>query len=270
MTRLAGGRDGDRRDHAGGLHRSRHRAGRALGAARARGERRGRAARRARRDAVLRPRAGAGRRAQGAARPGPDDRDLREPEGSVRDPRHPAEQGHRVGPALAPAHRLARSARTTGRGCARSATTTRSGSSRRPGSSPAATPGATSMASTTRRRTSRSRASRTCRCASPRTTSASSTATSVNTFRLQRGVRPWGARTASSDPEWRYISVRRLFIMLRRSLEAGFAWITFEPNNHADLGSRAGPNRRIPLGSPQQGDAGRRESRAGVLRKMRC
>jgi len=54
---------------------------------------------------------------------------------------------------------------------------------------------------------------------------------SVNTFRLQRGVRPWGARTASSDPEWRYISVRRLFIMLRRSIEAGFAWITFEPNN---------------------------------------
>jgi phage tail sheath protein FI len=54
---------------------------------------------------------------------------------------------------------------------------------------------------------------------------------SVNTFRLQRGVRPWGARTASSDPGWRYISIRRLFIMLRRSIEAGFAWITFEPNN---------------------------------------
>jgi Bacteriophage tail sheath protein len=56
-------------------------------------------------------------------------------------------------------------------------------------------------------------------------------AESVNTFRLQRGVRPWGVRTASSDPEWRYISTRRLFIMLRRSLEAGFAWLTFEPNN---------------------------------------
>ena len=54
----------------------------------------------------------------------------------------------------------------------------------------------------------------------------------VNTFRLQRGVRPWGVRTASSDPQWRYISVRRLFIMLRRSLEAGFSWITFEPNDH--------------------------------------
>ena len=56
---------------------------------------------------------------------------------------------------------------------------------------------------------------------------------SVNTFRIQRGVRPWGTRTASSDPNWRYIPVRRLFIMLRRSLEAGFAWITFEPNNQA-------------------------------------
>ncbi|HTL35983.1 MAG TPA: phage tail sheath C-terminal domain-containing protein [Kofleriaceae bacterium] len=55
-------------------------------------------------------------------------------------------------------------------------------------------------------------------------------ADSVNTFRIQRGVRAWGARTASSDPQWRYISVRRLFIMLRRSLEAGFAWSAFEPN----------------------------------------
>lgn len=53
----------------------------------------------------------------------------------------------------------------------------------------------------------------------------------VNTFRIQRGVRPWGARTASSDPQWRYVTVRRLFIMLRRSLESGFAWLTFEPNS---------------------------------------
>lgn len=52
----------------------------------------------------------------------------------------------------------------------------------------------------------------------------------VNTFRLQRGVRPWGARTASSDPQWRYVPIRRLFIMLRRSLESGFAWVSFEPN----------------------------------------
>jgi hypothetical protein len=55
-------------------------------------------------------------------------------------------------------------------------------------------------------------------------------ADAVNTFRLQRGVRPWGARTASSDSQWRYVPIRRLFIMLRRSLEEGFAWVTFEPN----------------------------------------
>lgn len=55
-------------------------------------------------------------------------------------------------------------------------------------------------------------------------------ADSVNTFRIQRGVRAWGARTASSEAQWRYIPVRRLFIMLRRSLEAGFAWVSFEPN----------------------------------------
>jgi phage tail sheath protein FI len=38
-------------------------------------------------------------------------------------------------------------------------------------------------------------------------------AEAINTFRIQRGVRAWGARTASSDVEWRYIPVRRLFII---------------------------------------------------------
>lgn len=53
----------------------------------------------------------------------------------------------------------------------------------------------------------------------------------INGFRIARGVRPWGARTASSDPDWRYINVRRLFIMLRRSIEAGMTWVPFEPND---------------------------------------
>ncbi len=52
----------------------------------------------------------------------------------------------------------------------------------------------------------------------------------VNAFRLARGIRPWGARTASSDADWRYVNVRRLFIMLRRSIEAGTSWAVFEPN----------------------------------------
>lgn len=54
----------------------------------------------------------------------------------------------------------------------------------------------------------------------------------VNSFRVQRGVRPWGARTASSDPDWRYINVRRMFIMLRRSIEGGMSWVPYEPNSH--------------------------------------
>jgi phage tail sheath protein FI len=54
----------------------------------------------------------------------------------------------------------------------------------------------------------------------------------INTFRLSRGIRPWGARTASSDPDWRFLNVRRLFIMMRRSLEQGSQWVMFEPNYH--------------------------------------
>ena len=33
-----------------------------------------------------------------------------------------------------------------------------------------------------------------------------------------RGVRVWGARTISSDPEWKYVNVRRLFIFLEESI----------------------------------------------------
>ena len=45
-----------------------------------------------------------------------------------------------------------------------------------------------------------------------------------------RGILIWGARTLSSDPEWRYVSVRRYFIFLERSIEAGLQWVVFEPN----------------------------------------
>lgn len=47
-----------------------------------------------------------------------------------------------------------------------------------------------------------------------------------------RGIRIWGARTVSSDPSWRYINVRRLFIMVEQSIEIGTQWVVFEPNDH--------------------------------------
>lgn len=45
-----------------------------------------------------------------------------------------------------------------------------------------------------------------------------------------RGIRVWGARTMSSDPEWRYINVRRLFLMVEESIDEGTQWVVFEPN----------------------------------------
>jgi phage tail sheath protein FI len=46
-----------------------------------------------------------------------------------------------------------------------------------------------------------------------------------------RGNRVWGARTMTSDPEWTYINVRRLFIFMEHSIDRGTQWAVFEPNN---------------------------------------
>lgn len=45
-----------------------------------------------------------------------------------------------------------------------------------------------------------------------------------------RGYRVWGARTASSDPEWKYVNIRRYFNYLERSIDQGTQWVVFEPN----------------------------------------
>ncbi len=46
-----------------------------------------------------------------------------------------------------------------------------------------------------------------------------------------RGVRLWGARTMSSDPLWKYVNVRRLFIFVEESIDVGTQWVVFEPNS---------------------------------------
>lgn len=51
--------------------------------------------------------------------------------------------------------------------------------------------------------------------------------------RAGRGVRVWGARTTSTDPAWRYVSVRRLLIYLEQSIQANLEWVVFEPNGEA-------------------------------------
>lgn len=45
------------------------------------------------------------------------------------------------------------------------------------------------------------------------------------------GIRVWGARTVSSDPSWKYVNVRRLFIFIEESIKANTNWAVFEPND---------------------------------------
>lgn len=54
----------------------------------------------------------------------------------------------------------------------------------------------------------------------------------INCFRYfeGRGMLLWGARTISSDPEWKYVNLRRYFAYLERSIYKGTQWAVFEPN----------------------------------------
>lgn len=57
--------------------------------------------------------------------------------------------------------------------------------------------------------------------------------TGVNVIRRfpTAGIVAFGARTISSDPEWKYVPVRRTAIMLRVSIYYGIQWAVFEPND---------------------------------------
>jgi phage tail sheath protein FI len=55
----------------------------------------------------------------------------------------------------------------------------------------------------------------------------------VNVIRAQpgRGLRLLGARTLSSDSDWRFVNVRRLMSMIGKALETSLQWAVFEPND---------------------------------------
>jgi phage tail sheath protein FI len=46
-----------------------------------------------------------------------------------------------------------------------------------------------------------------------------------------RGIRVWGARTLSRDPNWTYVNVRRLFLTAGRWIQRNLAGAMFEPND---------------------------------------
>ena len=54
----------------------------------------------------------------------------------------------------------------------------------------------------------------------------------INPFRVftEGQVVVWGARTTSSDPEWKYVSVRRYFTYLEHSIDRSTQWTVLEPN----------------------------------------
>ncbi len=55
----------------------------------------------------------------------------------------------------------------------------------------------------------------------------------LRNFRTQgRGLRVWGARCITSDTQWKYVNVRRLFIFIEHSLDQGTQWVVFEPNDY--------------------------------------
>jgi hypothetical protein len=58
---------------------------------------------------------------------------------------------------------------------------------------------------------------------------------SVNCLRVfpGRGVRPYGARTLSSDASWRYVNVRRSASAIAHSIYLGTQWAVFEPNDRS-------------------------------------
>jgi hypothetical protein len=58
----------------------------------------------------------------------------------------------------------------------------------------------------------------------------------INVVRIFRsGGRPvvWGARTTATDTNWQYVNIRRLFLFLEKSIQAGIRWAVFEPNTPA-------------------------------------
>jgi phage tail sheath protein FI len=57
----------------------------------------------------------------------------------------------------------------------------------------------------------------------------------VNCIRVfpGRGLRVYGARTLAGDPDWRFLSIRRLLLMIEEAVEESVQWAVFEPNDIA-------------------------------------
>jgi phage tail sheath protein FI len=55
---------------------------------------------------------------------------------------------------------------------------------------------------------------------------------------MASGIRVWGARTLSSEPEWRQLNRRRLMNFIGRNIVAGTSWVIFEDSYDEGLFQR--------------------------------
>ncbi|MBV8903632.1 MAG: phage tail sheath family protein [Acidobacteriia bacterium] len=57
----------------------------------------------------------------------------------------------------------------------------------------------------------------------------------VNVIRFfpREGIRVWGARTLEPDSDFKYLNVRRLFVMVEQSIANSLRWAVFEPNDES-------------------------------------
>ena len=56
----------------------------------------------------------------------------------------------------------------------------------------------------------------------------------IRDFRdANRGIRVYGGRIISGDPDWKYLNMRRLMIFIEASIDRGLQWVVFEPNAEA-------------------------------------
>jgi hypothetical protein len=56
----------------------------------------------------------------------------------------------------------------------------------------------------------------------------------IRDFRdANRGIRVYGGRIITGDPDWKYLNMRRLMIFIEASIDRGLQWVVFEPNTEA-------------------------------------
>jgi phage tail sheath protein FI len=56
----------------------------------------------------------------------------------------------------------------------------------------------------------------------------------IRDFRdANRGIRVYGGRIITGDPDWKYLNERRLMIFIEASIDRGLQWVVFEPNTEA-------------------------------------